>query len=649
MTHSHDENVQDVIDPKQAEEALRKSETRFRSLFRNSSVGMVVVAPSGRFLQVNRAFCEFFGYSEQELLGKSIQSLTHPDDWPESDVAIRQALETGPGVTRFEKRYLHSSGEVLWGEVSFSLVHDADGKPDYFVTQVLDITQRKRAEEALKLAHDQLERLVEQRTSELREANERLIGEVEQRRQTEQELQAIFDGMLDGLLIVDVESLRYVRANTSICRLLGYSEAELFSMSITDVHTPEDAPIVVERLRARAQGQILGGRDATIVRKDGTALSVEIVANTLTYGGRLCVAGFFRDVTQRRQAEEALAESETKYRNLVEATNTGYLILDNTGRVLDANDEYVRITGHHALSEIAGRCVTEWTAPYDVDRNAREVETCLREGIVRQLEVDYAGPGGKVIPVEINANCIDTKQGRRILSLCRNISERRRSQEALQREQRTLEHMLQASDHERQVIAYDIHDGLAQQLAGAIMQFQIFGHLRDAKPDEAAKAFDAGVTMLRQSHFEARRLISGVRPPILDESGVVAAIVHLANDKSFERGPKVEFQSKVKFGRLVPVLENTIYRIVQEGLTNACKHSKSQRVQIRLLQKDDRLRIEIRDWGIGFDPKARCENRFGLEGIRERARLLGGMCRIQSTPHKGSFIMVELPLLERDR
>ena len=208
--------------------------------------------------------------------------------------------------------------------------------------------------------------------------------------------------------------------------------------------------------------------------------------------------------------------------------------------------------------------------------------------------------------------------------------------------------MLQASDHERQLIAYDIHDGLAQQLAGAIMQLQIFDHLRTAKPDDARKAFEAGTTMLRQSHFEARRLISGVRPPILDESGVVAAIIHLANDQSLQNGPKVEFRSRVKFNRLVPVLENAIYRIVQEGLTNACKHSRSARIQIRLLQKDDCLRIEIRDWGTGFDPEARCENHFGLEGMRERARLLGGSYRVKSEAGRGTSILVVLPLLERD-
>lgn len=96
--------------------------------------------------------------------------------------------------------------------------------------------------------------------------------------------------------------------------------------------------------------------------------------------------------------------------------------------------------------------------------------------------------------------------------------------------------MLRASDHERQLIAYDIHDGLAQQLAGAIMQFQTYGHLKRTRPKEAAKAFDAGTTMLHQGHSEARRLISGVRPPILDESGVVAAIAHLVNDQGFKGG-----------------------------------------------------------------------------------------------------------------
>jgi signal transduction histidine kinase len=154
--------------------------------------------------------------------------------------------------------------------------------------------------------------------------------------------------------------------------------------------------------------------------------------------------------------------------------------------------------------------------------------------------------------------------------------------------------------------------------------------------------------MLRQSHFEARRLISGVRPPILDESGVVAAVAHLVHDPAFEQGPKIDFRSRVTFNRLDPVLENVVYRIVQEGLTNARNHSKSPKILVSLLQRGDRLRIEIRDWGLGFDPKHVPGNRFGVEGIRERARLLEGKCSIRSKPGAGTSILVELPVVERE-
>ena len=111
-----------------------------------------------------------------------------------------------------------------------------------------------------------------------------------------------------------------------------------------------------------------------------------------------------------------------------------------------------------------------------------------------------------------------------------DITDRKRAEEALAKEHRNLKHLLQSSDHERQLIAYEIHDGLAQQLAGAIMQFQAFAHLKDKNPKDAAKAFDAGLTMLQQGHFEARRLIAGVRPPILDEAGIVEAISHLVHE-----------------------------------------------------------------------------------------------------------------------
>ena len=136
--------------------------------------------------------------------------------------------------------------------------------------------------------------------------------------------------------------------------------------------------------------------------------------------------------------------------------------------------------------------------------------------------------------------------------------------------------------------------------------------------------------------------------PVLDESGVVEAIAHLVNEQSRLKTPKIEYRSRVNFGRLAPTLENIIYRVIQEALTNACQHSKSETVRVSLLQRGDRVRIEIRDWGVGFDTKTVQGSHFGLEGIRQRARLLGGKCRIKSKPAAGTSIIVELPVIERE-
>ncbi len=95
-------------------------------------------------------------------------------------------------------------------------------------------------------------------------------------------------------------------------------------------------------------------------------------------------------------------------------------------------------------------------------------------------------------------------------------------------------------------------------------------------------------------------------------------------------------------------MENAIYRIVQEGLTNACRHSKSQRVRVELMQRGDLLQIKVQDWGEGFDPARVDADRFGLEGIRQRARLLGGSASVESTPGQGTCLAVELPLVLKE-
>ncbi|NVN99576.1 MAG: PAS domain S-box protein [Geobacteraceae bacterium] len=137
------------------------------------------------------------------------------------------------------------------------------------------------------------------------------------------------------------------------------------------------------------------------------------------------------EVADRKQVEERIRQSEEKYRALIETTATGFLILDSCGRVVDANDEYVRLSGHATFAEIAGRSVVEWTAPHDLERNAVEVKKCIELGLVRNLEIDYIDRRNEITPVEINATVIGSGTDYRIVSLCRDITERKQVEESI--------------------------------------------------------------------------------------------------------------------------------------------------------------------------------------------------------------------------
>ncbi|MEE8451337.1 MAG: response regulator [Thermoguttaceae bacterium] len=230
----------------------------------------------------------------------------------------------------------------------------------------------------------------------------------------------------------------------------------------------------------------------------------------------------------------------------------------------------------------------------------------------------------------------------------REVEQRKKTEEALHAEKRGLRRMLEMQDRDRRLITYEIHDGLTQQLTAANMQFQAFEQLFSTDRDASLDVFHAGLRLLGQGLAEARRIISGLRPPILDESGIVAAIEHLVCDRGDSHDPRIEFNADVQFDRLQPVLENSLFRIVQESLANARQHSKSDKVHVSMVQSNNHVRLEIRDWGKGFNPDSVQEHCFGLKGIRERARLLQGKATINSTPGQGTHIIVELPLIEPD-
>ena len=171
-------------------------------------------------------------------------------------------------------------------------------------------------------------------------------------------------------------------------------------------------------------------------------------------------------------------------------------------------------------------------------------------------------------------------------------------------------------ERDRRLVAYEIHDGLAQQLTAALYKFQAVDASRDADSGAARAMFDEGLRLLHQAMAETRHLIGGLRPPVLDEAGVVAAIDYLLAEHAQDGGPEIEFVHEGDLDRLAPPLKNAVFRIVQECLNNARRHSQSKKVRVEWRAVGGRLRIDVQDWGIGFDPAAVQGEHFGLQGIQ---------------------------------
>lgn len=211
------------------------------------------------------------------------------------------------------------------------------------------------------------------------------------------------------------------------------------------------------------------------------------------------------------------------------------------------------------------------------------------------------------------------------------------------REQRLLKASLESYERERTLLACEIHDGLAQKLAGVLMHLQSIEREQCRNPDTSEKALQTSIQLLGDSIGEVRRLMSGLRPPMLDGAGLVAAIEGVVRMAERHEGPTIEFVHSGQIDRLAAPLETTVFRIVQEGLANACRHSRSEKVRVAVVAIEETIHIEIQDWGIGFDLSQVAERCFGLRGIRERANLLGGQAAIETAPRMGTRIAVALP------
>ncbi len=490
----------DNTQQKEAEQALHESEKRLADIIDFLPDATFAIDTSGQVIAWNHAIEEMTGIPATEMMGKGDYAyavpffgarrplladlLLRPDEKTEKMyISIKKS---GNALTaESDNAVLNGRPTSLWGKARV-LCNEKDEVVGA-IESVRDITEQKRTEDELRVANEQLMAAEE----ELRGQYDELVRSgqlVRQRQQQLEEIAANVPGVIyqffarpDGSM-----GLSYVSARSGEIFGVEDTVTDFFPWFVSHVH-PDDFSRFMESVAAVVKTSEKWSFEGRFVKPTGETIWFQSMASPVIHGDELIFSGVIFDITPRKESEarlkeayeqltateeelrqqydklarsgEALRASEEKYRSLIETTDTGYVIIDDKGKVLDANPKYVVLTGHKDLQEILGRSVLEWTAGYEREKNTEAVQQCFRDGFIRNFEIDYVDAGGNITPVEINATVIHEGGTGRIITLCRDISDRRR-----------IEKNLQESEERYRILTDFAFDGvLIQDFSGRIL------------------------------------------------------------------------------------------------------------------------------------------------------------------------------------
>jgi PAS domain S-box-containing protein len=643
---------QSAVEAQTHQESLRWSEERFRLLVEGvEDYAIFMLDPEGRVISWNAGAERITGYREEEMIGESFSVFYAENDLERGHPEEELRVAASEGRYQEDGSRVRKDGSKFWASVLITALKDRDGKLRGYSKVMRDITERKEAEQRL-LESEELYRSVVEQAAE-------------------------------NIFLVDAETGRVIQANATLHRSLGYSPEELKRMTLYDIvaHDRETINRNIEHILEYGR-RFIGERKYR--RKDGSLIDVEVNAGAISYGGLRALCVVAHDITERKMAEEALRHSLD-----------ALLALYETGQVLSSSLDREEIGSR--LLEIIGRTSGTTAAIIDLGDDVEHLRpwrsfgsedilaaihgepatSAARRGAFEDedkklLELEGSAPPaerlvGLYLPLRVRDRVIgvlevygpetlsESGAAETFVSLANQAAsalENARLYEELATRGRRLHELvrllLTAQEEERRRVAYDIHDGLAQTAAAAYQHLQIFARHHPPESPTARDKLQEALELVRHAVGEARQVISDMRPTVLDDFGLAAAI-RLQVETLRSEGWEVDYEEALGDGRLPTEMETTLFRVAQEALTNVRKHARSSRAHVTLERSGETVRLLVRDEGRGFRPGDTLNQggpgeRVGLSGMRERVSLLGGRFEIHSEPGSGTSVVAEVGL-----